>query len=99
MEITQQMVEEYAKHHGTSLEDGSQEPGIRGTLVGWSEGQGTLDADLVNGNPTFAPIVEAYYKAKGQEVPESVKVPLTPTDDGTTDIMAEKLPDAEAANT
>lgn len=99
MEITKQMVEEYAKHFGIDLADGSQEPGIVGSLNTWAEGKGELDAALVNGNPTFAPVVEAYYKSNGQEVPESVKVPLTPTDEGATDVMGEKSNGEESANT
>ncbi|MDD5726804.1 MAG: hypothetical protein PHC53_05395 [Patescibacteria group bacterium] len=99
MEITKQMVEEYAMHHDIDLTDGSQEPGIIGTLNTWADGQGELDADLVNGNPTFAPIVEAYYTAKGESVPESVKVPLTPTGKGATDVMSGKSSEADDANT
>lgn len=99
MEVTKQMVEEYAKRFDIDLADGSQEPGIIGSINTWAEGQGELDAKLVNGNPTFAPVVEAYFKAKGQEVPESVKVPLTPTDEGATDVMGEKSTGAETAST
>jgi hypothetical protein len=97
MEITKEMIEAYAAFFGTDLSDGSQEPGIIGSLNGWASGSGELNAELVNGNPVFAPIVEAYYAAKGVEVPESVKVPLTPVDEGVTDIMDEKLPEAEPA--
>jgi hypothetical protein len=35
-----------------------------------------LNAELVNGNPVFAPLQEAYYKALDREVPESEKTPL-----------------------
>ncbi len=97
--ITRDMIEAYAKHYSIDLTDGSQEPGIIGSLNTWAAGKGELDAALVNGNPTFAPIVEAYYAAKGEEVPESVKVPLTPTDKGATDIMNEKSSGGESAAT
>ncbi len=59
-----------------------------GSLKMWEEGKGELDANLVNGNPIFMPVVEAYYKSLGFEVPETVKVPLTPVELGP-----EKLPD------
>ncbi len=97
--ITREMIEAYAKHYSIDLTDGSQVPGIIGSLNTWAAGYGTLDAALVNGNPLFAPVVEAYFKAKGQEVPESVKVPLTPTDEGATDVMGEKSNGAETAST
>jgi len=95
--ITRDMIEEFAKHYSIDLADGSQEPGVVGSLNTWAEGKGELDAKLVNGNPTFAPVVEAYFKANGQEVPESVKVPLTPVEGEAKE--GEKLPEAEAANT
>jgi len=91
MEITKDMIEAYAKHYSIDLTDGTQEAGIVGSLTDWAEGKGELDSALVNGNPVFAPIVEAYYKAKGEEVPETVEAPLTQTD--------EKLPEAETTNT
>ena len=74
--ITLDMVDQFASFHGISLDDGSQFPGVRGSLEAWEAGRGSLEAALVNGNPSFYPLVEAYYKALGQEVPESVKQPL-----------------------
>jgi len=94
MVITQSMVEAYAKRFNIDLEDGSQKPGIEGTLAGWANGQGELDAELVNGNLVMLPVAEAYYAAKGVEVPDSVKVPLTPIDEGVTNVMAEAAPEA-----
>lgn len=90
--ITPEMVDAYK----TRFPDISDEGAI-GSLTMWANGQGELDAELCNGNPVMAPVVEAYYAAKGVEVPESVEVPLTPVDEGTTDVMAEeKLSDAES---
>ena len=102
MEITKEMIEAYAKRFSIDLTDGSQEPGILGTLQGWAVGEGVLDAELVNGNPLFEEVAKGYFAAKGVEVPESVEVPLTPVDEGATDIMEEvpevvedeKLPEA-----
>lgn len=90
--ITREMIEAYAKHYSIDLTDGSQEPGVVGSLKTWESGKGELDAKLVNGNPIFAALVEAYYKANGQEVPESVKVPLT-------NIEGEKSQGEETAST
>lgn len=97
--ITREMIEAYAKHYSIDLTDGSQEPGVVGSLKTWESGKGELDAKLVNGNPIFTPVVEAYFAAKGEAVPESVKVPLTPLDEGKTDIMGEKLPGEETSAT
>ncbi len=96
--ITREMIEAYAKHYSIDLTDGSQEPGVIGSLNTWAAGQGELDAALVNGNPVFTSVVEAYYAAKGEEVPESVKVPLTPTDEGTTDVMDDEQKSSDASD-
>ena len=88
MEITKEMVAEYM----TRFPDVSPES-AEGSLAMWANGQGVLDAELINGNEVLAPIAEAYFAIKGVEVPESVKVPLTPVDEGVTDIMDEKLPE------
>jgi len=83
--ITQEQIDAYiAKYPDNSRE------AAEGTLALWEKGQGELDAELVNGSEVFAPIVEAYYKANGEEVPESVKVPLTPVNEGVTDVMGEQ---------
>ena len=74
--ITLDMIEQFAKSNETSLEDGTQYPGVVGSLRAWEAGQGVLNAELVNGNPVFAPLQEAYYKALDREVPESEKTPL-----------------------
>lgn len=74
--ITLNMIEAFAAFEGTSLEDGTQIPGVIGSLRAWEGGQGTLKAELVNGNPIFVPLQEAYYKALDREVPESEKSPL-----------------------
>lgn len=82
--ITLDMIEGFAEFNGTSLEDGSQIPGVIGSLRAWESGQGELVAKLVNGNPVFAPLQEAYYKALGQEVPESEKSPVVDAGDEQT---------------
>lgn len=64
------MVELFARLHDISLEDGTQYPGIVGTLKGWEAGNGELDANLVDApslRETFAPLRAAYFKAKGVE--------------------------------
>ena len=98
-EITKQMIETFAQHFNIDLADGSQEPGVIGSLNTWAEGKGELDAALVNGNPVFTELVESYYKANGQEVPESVKIPLTPVEGAENSVVEEKLPESETANT
>ncbi len=96
MEITKAMIEAYAKRFSIDLTDGSQEAGIVGSLQMLGNGQGELDAQLFNGNEILYPVTEAYYAAKGVEVPESVKVPLTPVDgDEPTDVMKD-APEAPA---
>ncbi len=67
-----------------------------GSLRMWEKGQGELDAALCNGNPTMFAVVEAYYKAKGQEVPESVKIPLVEVEENAP-ITDEKLPEESEA--
>ena len=72
MEITQAMIEAYAKHHNIDLTDGSQVPGVIGTLNTWADGQGELDATLVDSAEyaeLFAPLRTAYFAAHGVENP------------------------------
>lgn len=71
--ITLDMIKLFAAFHETSLEDGTQFPGIIGTLTGWEAGQGELNANLVDApslRDTFAPLREAYFAAKDMEAPE-----------------------------
>lgn len=66
------MIEKFAAHYGTSIEDGTEIPGIVGTLRGWEAGVGELDASLVDAEATrevFAPLRKAYFAAKGVEEP------------------------------
>lgn len=63
----------FARFHGISLEDGSQYPGVIGSLKAMEAGKGTLNAHLVDApslREVFRPLREAYFKALGQEVPE-----------------------------
>lgn len=63
----------FAKFHGISLEDGSQYPGVLGSLKAWEAGNGVLNANLVDApslREIFRPLREAYFKAQGHEVPE-----------------------------
>ncbi len=55
--------------------------GAEGVLADWEAGRGEIDAELVNGNPLFEELAISYSKAHGVEVPESVKIPLTPVDE------------------
>jgi hypothetical protein len=87
--VTIDMIEAYAKHFGTSLQDGTQYPGVVGSLRTIESGQGTLVADLMNGNEIFYPLMEAYCKALKIEMPEDWKKPLVKVD--------EKLPEADKA--
>ncbi len=82
--VTLDMIEQFATFEKISLEDGTQYPGVVGSLRAWEAGQGELKAELVNGNPVFVPLQEAYYKALGQEVPETAKVPLVSAGDEQT---------------
>jgi hypothetical protein len=91
MEITKAMIEAYAARYEIDLADGSQEPGIVGSLNMWAEGKGELDAKLVNGNPLFDELRAAYAKANGYEEPEDWKKPLVDVE--------EKLPEAGDVNT
>lgn len=71
--ITLDMIKFFAAYEGTSLEDGTQFPGVIGSLTNWENGQGELNANLVDApslRDTFAPLREAYFAAKGQEAPE-----------------------------
>lgn len=60
--INDEMVKEYAAHFNIDLADGSQRPGIEGTLASWEKGEGELVADLVD-RETFLPLKEAYFAA------------------------------------
>lgn len=80
--VTPEMVAEYVAHFNVN------EDVAVGSLHMWEQGQGELAAALVNGNKVLYPVVEAYFKAKGQEVPETVKVPLV-------EVPEEKLPETE----
>lgn len=68
------MIELTARFYGTSLEDGTQYPGVVGTLRSWEAGRGELDANLVDApslRAVFAPLREAYFAAKGvSQMPE-----------------------------
>ena len=81
--VTPEMVSEYMKFFGVA------EDAAIGSLHMWEQGQGELAAALVNGSEVFLPVVESYFKSKGMEVPETVKVPLVKVE--------EKLPEAEKA--
>lgn len=87
--ISLDMIEAWAEYYEISLEDGSQYPGVVGSLKSAELGVGSLPAELVNGNPIFDDLRVAYAKANGYEEPESWQVPLTPLDEGVTDIMEE----------
>lgn len=66
------MIREYAKFYSISLEDGSQYPGVVGSLLTWEEGRGELTPYLTDSpemNPIFNPLREKYYQSLGQEVP------------------------------
>lgn len=66
------MIQLFARNNGTSLEDGTQYPGVVGALSGWENGRGQLDADLVDApslREIFKPLREAYFKALGKDVP------------------------------
>lgn len=75
--ITNDMVEAYARFHDISLEDGSQYPGVLGSLKAWEAGVGELNAHIVDApslRDIFKPLRDAYFAAKGVEVPEYSKV-------------------------
>ncbi len=70
--ITLDMIQSFASFFGTSLEDGSQYPGVVGSLKEWEQGEGELKAELTDAEATrevFAPLRSAYFKAKGVEEP------------------------------
>ncbi len=72
--ITLDMIRAFAAFMGTSLEDGTQFPGVVGSLEAWEQGVGELKSDLVDSDENrevFAPLVAAYsaaVAAKGEEV-------------------------------
>lgn len=66
--ITDAMVEAYAAFYGTSLEDGSQVPGVVGALEAFEAGNDELPAMLFDARATrdiFAPLREKYFAAHG----------------------------------
>lgn len=64
--VTQEMIEALAKIQGVN-------PDVaEGTLTMWSQGQGELDADIVEKmgyRELFAPVREAYFAAHASPVP------------------------------
>lgn len=83
--ITLDMIREYAKFYSINLDDGSQYPGVIGSLVGWEEGKGELNAYLMDSpetNPVFNPLREKYYKANGVEVPPLSQVHIDKSEPG-----------------
>lgn len=71
--ITLDMVKMFALFHNVSLEDGSQFPGVVGTLGMWEKGMGELNANLVDApslREVFKPLRDAYFTAQNQPIPE-----------------------------
>lgn len=81
--VTLDMIREWAAFYNVSLEDGSQMPGVVGSLETLAEGAGTLPAELMNGNETFLPLMQAYWTKSGHEgdMPEDWKKPLVQVED------------------
>jgi hypothetical protein len=75
------MVEVIAEFYGIDiLTDLNQWPGCVGTLRGLEAGHGQIPANLFQKNDEmialFRPITDAYFAARGLDVPESVLLPL-----------------------
>jgi len=65
--ITLDQIKGFANHFEMDLTDGTQYPGVVGSLETWESGRGELDNELVNGEATkeiFAPLVAAHEAAK-----------------------------------
>ncbi len=60
--ITLDQIEAFATFNSISLTDGTQLPGVIGSLQAWETGKGEMPADLVS-NPVFATLVSAYNAA------------------------------------
>lgn len=71
MEISKELVQAYADFFGIDLSDGTQEPGIIGTLTMWYQGKGELAGDLVDNNPLFDEL-KASYIANQNIAPEKL---------------------------
>ena len=65
--VTDEMVKAFADKFQISLEDGSQVDGVKGTLNGLENGQGTVPEWMLT-DELFAPVVEAHTKAKNEAV-------------------------------
>lgn len=61
--ITLDMIRAFAVKHEISLEDGTQYPGVIGTLTDWENGKGEMESELPQ--DVFEPLVAAYNKANG----------------------------------
>ena len=70
--ITAEMVDKYIEFHPVDLDEEKAITGLNTFIAG----EGQMPARLMNGNETFYPIMEAYAKAHGQEMPESWKEKL-----------------------
>jgi len=69
--VTLDQINAYALHYGIDLTDGSQYPGVVGSLTTWEVGQGEIDAKLIEEAPEmWKPLVDEYTKmalGKNQE--------------------------------
>jgi len=98
VEITQEMIELYAKRFRIEAVE-SNVPGIVGSIAGWCEGKGELDAFLTDspeGHAIFAPVRTAFFKVvtPDQAEPELSKVPFEQIPEAAA--PAEAAPEAPA---
>lgn len=99
VEITQQMVELYAKRFNIEL-TAANVPGIVGTIGGWIKGIGTPDStltDSVEGRELFAGVRTAYFAKLGQPEPAFSNVqfetlPSVPTGTDSVEATPSDLP-------
>lgn len=74
VEVSQEMVDLYAKRF--RVDPVANREGILGSIVGWINGQGTLDAHLTDTEEGravgFDKVRTAYFKALGQEEPSEM---------------------------
>lgn len=60
--ITLDMINDFAAKNDIDLTDGTQFPGVIGSLAAWESGKGELDAELCN-TETFSSLKTAYEAA------------------------------------
>lgn len=85
--ISQKMIEVYAQVFNIDLTDGSNVPGVMGSLEMLARGEGEFPTALIEADgELFAPLVDAYSKA---HLPKEAEVIVPATEIGTIEVMPE----------